>query len=99
MNRTKTIEELKADAMKAVKRECYYENQLKVMDYSIAKLTRSERTHRLCSHGGMLERFLERPDVLKDEQIIELLELAFRKKEVQETLQKMIKEAEMETQT
>lgn len=41
-------------------------------------LTRSERTHRLCTRAGMLETFLKEPTVLTDEDVMELLTFIFQ---------------------
>ena len=40
-------------------------------------LTRKERTHRLCTRGAMLEKFLGCPNELTDEQVEEILKIAF----------------------
>ena len=42
----------------------------------------------------MLEKFIERPDMLSDEQIMQLLSFAFHKNDVQALLRQMIKDAE-----
>jgi hypothetical protein len=42
----------------------------------------------------MLEKFIERPDILTDEQIMKLLTLVFHKDDVQAMLCETIKEAE-----
>lgn len=57
-------------------------------------LTRAERTHQLCTRGAMLEGFLQEPDLLTDEQVKNLLRLAFRQKDVRETLENMLQDAE-----
>ena len=49
----------------------YYESQIKL-------LTRKERTHRLCTRGAMLEKFLGCPNELTDEQVEEILKIAFQ---------------------
>ena len=72
----------------------YYENEIKIRKAQLSHLNRRERTHRLCSHGGMLEKFIERPDMLSDEQIMQLLSFAFHKNDVQALLRQMIKDAE-----
>lgn len=54
------------------------------------RLTRSERTHRLCTRGGMLEGFLKEPAVLTDEDVMELLTLAFREEVVQDKLEGLL---------
>lgn len=43
------------------------------MQSELKWLTRSERTHRLCTRAGRLEIFLKEPTVLADEEGMELL--------------------------
>ena len=42
----------------------------------------------------MVESFIKKPELLTDDQVMELLTLAFRQPEVSERLQEMLKEAE-----
>ncbi len=56
------------------------------------KMKRSIRTHRLCTHGGMLGKFLIEPDMLTDEQVYDILKLAFSYSGVQELLKKYLDE-------
>ena len=60
-------------------------------------LTRSERTHRLCTRVGMLETFLKEPTVLTDEDVMELLTFIFQSEAVQKKLNLLI-ESRRETQ-
>ena len=92
----KSLSELRADVEKGEQRKKYYENEIRIKERQIKHLTRAERTHRLCSHGGMLEKFIERPDILSEEQIMKLLTYVFHKSDVQTMLQEMINEAEMQ---
>ena len=94
----KSLSELRADVEKGEQRKKYYENEIRIKERQIKHLTRAERTHRLCSHGGMLEKFIERPDILTDDQIMKLLTFAFHKNDVQEMLREMINEAETKEQ-
>ena len=41
----------------------------KRLQNELKRLTRSERTHRLCTRAGMLETFLKEPTVLTDSRI------------------------------
>ena len=108
MSKKKSLTELRADVEKGAQRKKFYENEIKIKEHQIKQLTRAERTHRLCSHGGMLEKFIERPDILSDEQIMKLLTdilsdeqimklltFVFHKDDVQAMLREMIKDAEM----
>lgn len=93
MSENKSLMELRADVETGKQRKRYYENEIRIKEHQIKHLTRAERTHRLCSRGGMLEKFIERPDILSDEQIMKLLTFAFHKDDVQAMLREMIKEA------
>lgn len=45
-----------------------------------AAYSRKARTHRLCKRGAMLEKFLQSPDQLTDDQVMALLQIAFGQK-------------------
>ena len=61
-------------------------------------MTRSERTHRLCTRAGMLETFLKELTVLTDEDVMELLTFIFQSETVQKKLNLLI-ESRRETLT
>ena len=44
----------------------------KRLQSELKRLTRSERTHRLCTRAGMLETFLKEPTTLTDDDVMEL---------------------------
>ena len=67
------------------------------MQSELKRLTRSERTHRLCTRAGMLETFLKEPTVLTDEDVMELLTFIFQSEAVQKKLNLLI-ESRRETQ-
>ena len=67
------------------------------MQSELKRLTRSERTHRLCTRAGMLETFLKEPTVLTDEDVMELLTFIFQSEAVQKKLNRPI-ENRRETQ-
>lgn len=52
----------------------------------LAKLKRDARTHQLCERGGELNRLLQRPDDLTDEQVKQFLQEVFSLTIVQEKL-------------
>ena len=59
-------------------------------------LTRTERTHRLCTRAGMLETFLREPTLLTDDDVVELLTFIFSEESVQNKLNAMIKKRQVE---
>ena len=69
----------------------------KRLQSELKRLTRSERTHRLCTRAGMLETFLKEPTVLTDEDVMELLTFIFQSEVVQKKLNLLI-ESRRETQ-
>ena len=69
----------------------------KRLQSELKRLTRSERTHRLCTRAGMLETFLKEPTVLTDEDVMELLAFIFQSEVVQKKLNLLI-ESRRETQ-
>ena len=62
----------------------------KRLQNELKRLTRSERTHRLCTRAGMLETFLKEPTVLTDEDVMELLTFIFQSEAVQKKLNLLI---------
>ena len=65
----------------------------------IKQLTRSERTHRLCTRAGMLETFLREPTLLTDDDVMELLTFIFHSEAVQKKLNLLIEKREKELTT
>lgn len=93
-----SLESLQAELEKAEKKKKYYEQQEKILTRKvIPKLTRAERTNRLCTRAGMLESFLVHPELLSNAQVMDLLKIAFRQKEVKEALNEMLKTVTEET--
>ena len=58
----------------------------KAQKRKLAKLKRDARTHQLCERGGELNRLLQRPDDLTDEQVKQFLQEVFSLTIVQEKL-------------
>ena len=93
-----SLESLQAELEKAERKKKYYEQQEKILTRKvIPKLTRAERTNRLCTRAGMLESFLVYPELLSNDQVMDLLKIAFRQKEVKEALNEMLKTVTEET--
>ena len=88
---TKTQRELETAIENAEKKKKYYEHREKILKKKvIPELTRKARTNRLCTRAGMLESFLVHPEFLTNDQVMELLKIAFRQREVRDALAKMI---------
>ena len=84
------LEKVKQDISKAEDRIRYYEQQDKIMRSEIQRLTRKERTHRLCTRGGIVEHFILEPDLLTDADVFMLLSVLFESEETQEKLKGLI---------
>lgn len=84
------LEQIANELDKSERRYRYYDQQVKILQSSMKTMNRKERTHRLCTRGGMLESFLVMPGDLTDDQIMEILKVAFRQQAVRETLETML---------
>ena len=72
MAKTKTIQELQEE-QKRMEEELKLKTQkLKALKQQEKELARKERTHRLCTHGAMLEQYLP-PEEYSDDQIDKIL--------------------------
>ena len=85
------LEKLKHDQYVAEKKLTAAKHREKRLDSEMKRLTRSERTHRLCSRAGMLETFLREPTILTNDDVMELLTFIFHGEAVQKKLNLLIK--------
>ena len=67
------LEKLKQQKYVAEKKLIAAKHKEKRLESELKRLTRSERTHRLCTRAGMLETFLREPTILTDDDVMELL--------------------------
>ena len=81
---------LRSEKFKAEQQLRCYKHREKILEHQIPELTRKARVHRLCTRAGMLESFLIAPEDLTNDQVMELLKIAFRQPEVALALAKMI---------
>ena len=91
------LEKLKQQQHRLEKKLTAAKHKEKRLQNELKRLTRSERTHRLCTRAGMLETFLKEPTLLTDEDVMELLTFIFQSEEVQKKLNLLI-ENRRETQ-
>ena len=84
------LEKLKHDKYVAEKKLTAAQHREKRLESELKRLTRSERTHRLCTRAGMLETFLREPTVLTDDDVMELLTFIFHSEAVQKKLNLLI---------
>ena len=71
------LEKLNRELAKGEARLRRAQHEEKILAHQIKQLTRKERTHRLCTRGAMLERFLIRPEGLTDDDVMGVLKQAF----------------------
>ena len=86
------LEELKRKKMAAEKKLIAAQHMERQLEHEWKRLTRSERTHRLCTRAGMLEAFLREPTLLTDKDVMELLTFIFHGEAVQRKLDELIEE-------
>lgn len=91
------LEKLKHKQYVAERKLTVAKHKEKRLQSELKRLTRSERTHRLCTRAGMLETFLKEPTVLTDEDVMELLTFIFQSEAVQKKLNLLL-ESRRETQ-
>ena len=84
------LEKLKQQKYVAEKKLTAAKHKEKRLESEIKQLTRSERTHRLCTRAGMLETFLKEPTILTDDDVMELLTFIFHSEAVQKKLNMLI---------
>ena len=78
---------------KTVQRTHALGDMIRAEEKNLIMYDRKERTHRLCTRGGMLESFLHDVSALTDEQVMELLRVCFRQNPVQDALNIMLEDA------
>ena len=91
------LEKLKHKQYVAERKLTAAKHKEKRLQSELKRLTRSERTHRLCTRAGMLETFLKEPTLLTDDDVMELLAFIFQSEAVQKKLNLLI-ESRRETQ-
>ena len=84
------LEKLKHDQYVAERKLTAAKHREKRLESEIKQLTRSERTHRLCTRAGMLETFFREPTVLTGDDVMELLTFIFHSEAVQKKLDFLI---------
>ncbi|MBQ7000422.1 MAG: DUF3847 domain-containing protein [Oscillospiraceae bacterium] len=84
------LKKLKHQKYVAEKKLTAAKHREKQLQHELKQLTRSERTHRLCTRAGMLETFLREPTVLTDDDVMELLTFIFHSEAVQKKLNLLI---------
>lgn len=71
------MDKLKAAQEKTLQKLHKAQEEEKQIRKRMAELTRNERTHRLCTRGGYLEKLLVEPELFSDEDVFRFLDYAF----------------------
>ena len=93
------LEKLKHQQYVTEKKLTAAKHKEKQLEHKLKQLTRSERTHRLCTRAGMLEKFLQEPTLLTDDDVMELLTFIFHGEAVQKKLYLLIEKRKEEATT
>ena len=84
------LEKLKHEQYVAERKLTAAMHKEKRLQSELKRLTRSGRTHRLCTRAGMLETFLKEPTTLTDDDVMELLTFIFHSEAIQKKLDLLI---------
>ncbi len=84
------LEKLTHQKATAEKKLTAAKHKEKQLEHELKRLTRSERTHRLCTRAGMLETFLQEPTLLTDDDVMELLTYLFQSDDAKRKLNTLI---------
>ena len=87
------LEKLNQEIAKGEARLRRAQHEEKILEHQVKQLTRKERTHRLCTRGAMLESFLLRPEVLTDEDVMDILKQAFSQSGMKEIVAESVERA------
>ena len=94
---SKRMDQLLEKQKKLLEKKQQAEAEEKAVQKQIKELTRSERTHRLCSRGGYLERLLETLGAteLTDEEVYGYLDYALNTPYAKKALEKLLETKRM----
>ena len=85
------LEKLNQELAKGEARLRRAQHEQKILEHQMKQLTRKERTHRICTRGAMLESFLTRPEVLTDDDVMDILKQAFSQTGMKEAVAEIVK--------
>ena len=89
MNQKEKLKKINKDIEKTENRLRRAEREEKILQHQLKTLNRKERTHRLCTRGAMLERYLPQPEILTDEQVNFILKTLFNSSNVSQIFDKI----------
>lgn len=83
------LEQLNQGIAKGESRLRRAQHEEKILGHQIKTLTRKERTHRLCTRGAELERYLPHPELLPEEQVKLFLKLLFHRDSTRQLMEQV----------
>ena len=89
---SKELDKLRKERDRAERELRKARNDEKALAHELSRLTRNERTHRICTRGGMLETFIREPTLLENEDVMELLTFLFHSEAAQKKLSQLIEQ-------
>ena len=86
------LEKLGKEIEKTEKKLRRAQHEEKILEHQIKTLTRRERTHRLCTRGAELERYLPHPELVTEEQVRLILKLLFHQDSTRKIVEQVLAE-------
>ena len=77
MTKQKTADDIQEQIRLSEEKIRKLKQDQRILTRKHAEQLRKERTHRLCTIGGMLESFLKEPKSFSNDEVYDLLKLAF----------------------
>ena len=82
MTKQKTADDIQEQIRLSEEKIRKLKQDQKILARKHSEQLRKERTHRLCTIGGMLESFLKEPKSFSNDEVYDLLKLAFNQPSV-----------------
>lgn len=83
------LEKLNQEIEKGEKKLRRLKHEEKILQNRAKQLTRNERTHRLCTRGAELERYLPHPELLPEKQVKLFLKLLFHRDSTRQLIEQI----------
>ena len=98
MAKKKTLQELQEEQERMENELRIKTQKLKALKQQEKELARKERTHRLCTHGAMLEQYLP-PEEFSDDQIDKILRSVFQSENVKHFIDRIREQTDEQSET
>ena len=98
MAKKKTAQDLRTEQERLENELKVKTQKLKTLKQQEKELARKERTHRLCTHGAMLEQYLP-PEEFTDDQIDKILRSVFQSDNVKQFMYRIKEQTDEQPET